>query len=307
MQGRKHTVESFKEKYYILFPESTLEILEILPKEKIRCKDKYSEYITYTNSLVNGHLPHFSISLNKKEHFTNRAIEVHGNKYDYSKTEINKLTDKVQISCKKHGLFYQRASSHLFGQGCNECGILDTVKLSSSCTSDFIKKANIKHNNFYDYSLVQYVNTITKVKIICPLHKVFEQIPNSHLNGKGCKECAKEVISKYNSENPSSWNYTNWESAGKKSKNFDSFKVYIIRCFNETEEFYKIGKTYRKVEKRFASLIKMPYKFEIIKVIEGTSREISELEKKLQKLNKDYKYIPNILFKGNNECYSKIK
>lgn len=303
---RKHTVESFKQRYYNKYPNSTLEILEMLPKEKVRCKDKYSEYITFTDSLWRGHLPTFSISLDKKGHFTNRAIEVHGSKYDYFKIEINKLTDKVQINCKKHGLFHQRASSHLAGQGCKNCKIDNHILNTSSNTINFIEKANKIHNNFYDYSLVEYKTNKSILKIICPTHGIFEQMANGHLNGKGCKECAKKAVSKYNSENPSSWNYTNWESAGKKSKYFDSFKVYIIRCFNETEEFYKIGKTYKKVEKRFASLIKMPYKFEIIKVIEGTSREISELEKELQRKNKEFKYTPKICFKGNNECYSKL-
>ena len=45
-----------------------------------------------------------------------------------------------------------------------------------------------KHNNKYDYSLVEYVNAKTKVKIICPIHGIFEQIPDSHKK-YGCKEC----------------------------------------------------------------------------------------------------------------------
>jgi len=57
---------------------------------------------------------------------------------------------------------------------------------------EFIKRSNKIHNNKYDYSLVNYINTHTKIKIICPIHKIFEQIPKSHLIGKGCNKCKYE-------------------------------------------------------------------------------------------------------------------
>jgi hypothetical protein len=41
-------------------------------------------------------------------------------------------------------------------------------------TQLFIKDANIVHNFKYDYSLVNYINSKTKVKIICSIHGVFE-------------------------------------------------------------------------------------------------------------------------------------
>ena len=57
---------------------------------------------------------------------------------------------------------------------------------------DFIKRANLIHNNKYDYSLVEYINSFTKVKIICPIHGEFEQTPSKHLSGSGCKYCCRE-------------------------------------------------------------------------------------------------------------------
>ena len=57
----------------------------------------------------------------------------------------------------------------------------------------FIEEANLIHNNEYDYSLVDYKNNRTKVKII---HKIcgseFEQTPSNHLhktNPQGCPYC----------------------------------------------------------------------------------------------------------------------
>ena len=57
--------------------------------------------------------------------------------------------------------------------------------------NNFIKKSNIKHNNKYDYSKVNYVNNHTKVCIICPEHGEFWQQPNNHFSGNGCPKCAK--------------------------------------------------------------------------------------------------------------------
>lgn len=58
----------------------------------------------------------------------------------------------------------------------------------------FINKANVKHNNYYDYSLVNYVKANIKVKIICPKHGIFEQQPNNHLFGQGCIGCMGDNV-----------------------------------------------------------------------------------------------------------------
>jgi hypothetical protein len=60
----------------------------------------------------------------------------------------------------------------------------------------FINKANIKHNNYYDYSLVSYINANTKVKIICPKHGEFEQQPSNHLFGQRCIKCMGDNVRK---------------------------------------------------------------------------------------------------------------
>lgn len=56
-------------------------------------------------------------------------------------------------------------------------------------TKKFIERATQLHNNKFDYSLVEYKTAVTKIKIICPEHGVFEQTPNSHLRGYGCSKC----------------------------------------------------------------------------------------------------------------------
>jgi len=61
-------------------------------------------------------------------------------------------------------------------------------------TEEFINRSKIIHNNKYDYSLVKYKNNKTKVKIICPIHGIFEQVPNSHLNNNGCSKCYSDGL-----------------------------------------------------------------------------------------------------------------
>ena len=55
----------------------------------------------------------------------------------------------------------------------------------------FIEKARKVHKNRYDYSEVKYVNSQTKVTIICNEegHGKFLQTPNMHLRNRGCPKC----------------------------------------------------------------------------------------------------------------------
>ncbi|MGM2770949.1 hypothetical protein, partial [Bacillus cereus group sp. Bce020] len=86
-----------------------------------------------------------------------------------------------------------------------------------------------------------YINSKTNIKIICPQHGVFEQEAGHHMYGGGCIKCGYEKVSKNMSENSTGWGVTKWEEKAMESKVFDSFKVYIIKCWNDNESFYKIG------------------------------------------------------------------
>jgi len=54
---------------------------------------------------------------------------------------------------------------------------------------EFIKRSIEIHGKKYDYSLVNYIRSHDKVKIICKEHGEFNQTANSHLNGTGCPIC----------------------------------------------------------------------------------------------------------------------
>ena len=130
--------------------------------------------------------------LYENKDFIEKANFVHNNKYDYSKVNYKNAHIKVEIVCSEHGVFEQKPNSHLMGYGCSSCG--GNKKLTNDV---FIKKSNIIHNNKYDYSLVNYKNNRTKVKIICPKHDIFKQTPSNHLTGHGCSKCYNSIGEKF--------------------------------------------------------------------------------------------------------------
>lgn len=59
-------------------------------------------------------------------------------------------------------------------------------------TAIFCEKSRKIHGNKYDYSQIQYKTSWEKVKIICPKHGEFMQLPRDHLVGHGCFRCASQ-------------------------------------------------------------------------------------------------------------------
>lgn len=59
-------------------------------------------------------------------------------------------------------------------------------------TEEVICEFKQAHGNTYDYSLVEYINSGTKVKVICQYHGVFEIAPGHHRNGVRCRKCFYE-------------------------------------------------------------------------------------------------------------------
>jgi hypothetical protein len=123
------------------------------------------------------------------EDFINKAKNIHGDRYDYFKTIYVNIKTNVKIICIDHGEFEQLANNHLNGRGCRKCGIESSRVKQTRYSDDLIHACSIKHKNFYDYSLTNYINKHIKIKIICPKHGIFEQLANNHLNGHGCPIC----------------------------------------------------------------------------------------------------------------------
>jgi hypothetical protein len=60
----------------------------------------------------------------------------------------------------------------------------------------FLERSKMIHKNFYDYSLVNYIDRLTPTTIICPYHGQFNQSPKIHMKGSGCSKCKSENCSK---------------------------------------------------------------------------------------------------------------
>ena len=145
----------------------------------------YSHLNTTGCPICNGRLMN-------NESFIEKANKIHGiGTYDYSKSDyINSITP-IEIICQKHGSFWQTPHKHLSGEGCPFCGIKNRADKQKLSTDEFIKKANEIHGiGTYDYCKVNYINSQTKVEIICQKHGSFWQTPNSHLCGQGCPKCS---------------------------------------------------------------------------------------------------------------------
>ncbi len=198
---------------------------------------------------------HTESLLSTIEEFTNKANLIHKNKYDYSNSEYINSKTKVKINCPIHGEFKQTPSDHLSGRTCNECSKISRAKLHTHTTEIFVQKANKTHNFKYNYSLTTYIHGRKKIEIICSSCKNhFNQTPNSHLSGKGCPHCIKR-----------GWSKTDWINICNKKSSIPL--LYIIRCYNETEDFIKIGITSRLIQTRFKTLISMPYSYEVINTL----------------------------------------
>ncbi len=109
--------------------------------------------------------------------------------FDYSLLQESfSQNDKIEIKCPIHGIFKQRAVSHLLGFSCASCS-----GLKVSNRDAFIGKAKAIHGERYNYDNLVYVNNRTDVDITCELHGDFKQSPKVHLRGGGCRHCAGNV------------------------------------------------------------------------------------------------------------------
>ena len=64
-------------------------------------------------------------------------------------------------------------------------------------TKHFVSRGTAIHNGKFNYSLSNYINAKTPIKIICPTHGEFMQTPDKHLapKSKGCPACWQEIKS----------------------------------------------------------------------------------------------------------------
>ena len=392
-------------------------------------KDKYGVCKIFCQSWNKKKITTIESSIDKTEYFINQSKEIHGDYYDYSLVVYVNTRTKVKIICPVHEeIFEQTPNSHLKGSGCKKCynqfRRSQTIKLTHKdferrsakihgegkfiilseyinnratmkfkCTyghiykqkasqhlsgvgcpfcfglykthQDFLKEIKLKDNNEFEY-LDEYSKAHIKISIrhiscgfcfkrspaahlqspSCPkcsrinkglkrrsglekfqqqsdvlhfsqykvlgeyktsvdeiliLHlkcgNTFLQKPTVHLQGSGCPICAKELMG---------WNKSKFtERCNRHNNGLGIF--YIIRCFNDTEEFYKLGITGKSIKKRYSGKSSLPYKYEIVQEIHDKAEIVWTLEILLKRFikNQNMIYNPTIPFVGGKtECYS---
>lgn len=300
---RKHLtnevfIEKARKKHGDKYDYSLVEYENFYKEVKIICP-KHGIFEQKPNSHLIGSICRYChLENNKiKDRFSlgdiiNKAKNKHGNNYDYSKSIYVDKRTKMIVICPIHGEFLVLPFSHLSGSGCKACAYINLGNTLQFTKEEFVEKANQKHNFKYNYDKVDYKGNREKVTITCLQHGDFNQRAGDHLAGNGCSECSNHRRGRTRSS---------WIKMGEGKQGI----FYIIRCWNENEEFYKFGITYKGVKKRFSGISNMPYNYEIIKEVKSFDLGyIWDLEKRFRRgVNK---YIPLIQFGGQFECFKKL-
>lgn len=179
-----------------------------------------------------------------------------------------------------------------------ECGkeFISIIKdvIYNKRTSCGCKKGS-KPNEYKEGDLINGIKFISTCGTIKYAQKAIFECPK-------CKNEWKSLVSNIQAGNTKSccgykrgWSKSQWIKMSKISK------LYKVRLYNQYESFIKIGITTKSVKERFKSI---PYNLEILKVIEGESSYIFELELRTKKVFKTYRYKPLISFNGETECYN---
>lgn len=213
-----------------------------------------------------------------QDEFLIEAKKVHDDTYDYSGAKYINDRTKLSIICKKHGQFMQTPANHLNGAGCRKCFFERNANSKRSSKEQFVTKAKETHGDRYDYSKVVYINSISKVEIICKEHGSFWQKANNHIFNRGCPNCIKTGYS------------TN-----------KSGYLYLMVCNNIT----KIGITNLTPEWRLKDISRSyGKKFEVVEELLFENGKIPDDVETviLQYLRKNYAQ-PSEKFEGSTECF----
>ncbi|MAX51442.1 MAG: hypothetical protein CMH22_05640 [Methylophaga sp.] len=267
-----------------------------LKDQKIYIQDKYGILLINGASLLSKSDFTIKAACFPSLYFINKYREREGwkNSIDFSDFTYKGALKYCNIRCRKHGELRIKPNWLLNGQGCGLCWEDRRGEALTSNKEDFVKKAMKRLGTDESiYDKFEYKTAKTKGDIYCKIHKEYFKItPNDHLTGYGCPQCGIE-----NGGYPRT-SYVN----GAKGR---PAIVYLIRCWNKNEEFYKIGKTYKGLKKRFRPNIYSKY-FEYKEVFTcsfdaGTAFDTEIL---LHRKFYSYKYIPFEQFDGYTECYT---
>ena len=152
-----------------------------------------------------------------KEQFIAKATAIHGEKYSYENAVYENYDKRLEITCPKHGSFWQTPGNHLKGKGCPYCN-----GNARKTTEEFIKDARKIWGNRFDYSKVNYINNETEVCIIDSDGKEYWQKPANHLSGFDCSryklKTNEEYVKLFNEIHNGKYSYEKMNVVDSKTK-----------------------------------------------------------------------------------------
>lgn len=236
-----------------------------------------------------------TISKMRQDEFIEKAKKVHDKvTFDYSKVSYIRSTVKVIIGCSKHGDFLQEPRAHLSGHGCLACAREKTLfdhDTAGISGEQFYNNLPKSHSHI-TFDFEEYVNFQSKIKFKCEFHGHFITNPKYLMERRnGCMECTESL---------NGHSRSGFVALGDKNNKGKAF-LYVIRCYSEKEEFFKVGITSRDFKERFYKS-NLPYDYELIHLYEDDASTIWTLEKFILNLCKKSKYKPLLSFSGSSEC-----
>lgn len=247
--------------------------------------------------------------------YIKEAKAIHGDKYDYSKSEYTRADNKITITCKEHGDFQIRAVAHILKsakpQGCRKCGniergLQERANRAKTLIADFKKV----HGDRYDYSESIYHGFNKKIKIRCKVHGVFEMTPATHIHQKSnCKKCIDDDLKKNGAHNRIDTNIFIKRAIEKHGDAYNYSKTVFtgmhmpitVICNKHNEEFTQ-SKAQNHLENEFNCPTCLQNRYDEHR--ESIRLSIHEVKKRIKEIHGDF--IEVIDFKNYSNVESKI-
>lgn len=165
----------------------------------------------------------------KKEEYLEKAIAIHGNKYDYSLLPDEVSTkQKYDFICPIHGIFNQKAGNHIYGRhtGCPKCGkLIGANKLTTHYVGEMFEneygKYEIVKRVYGKKAIVKFLGTGTEVEA------TIDNIRNGRV-----KDFSKPIIEGVGYIGLKK----NMKMSPSKNKSYNVWRNMLLRCYNEENQ-----------------------------------------------------------------------
>lgn len=258
--------------------------------------------------LVQNHKKGSGCAICAKDNAKDTLEEVQSKLKNNNINKILKLYEKngvdyLDILCNIHNIVFTRRKDSALASNscmCPECfkESFKTKNIYNKKTYEGMKEELEKLGNFIVIShKEQYSNYRGDVWFRClDCGNEWHNSPCNIKAGNGCGICSRKKIKKYNKVTA----YRHKEEWKQ-----EDMLLYILKCYNDIESFYKIGVTVRTITERYPPS-SMPYQFKILYVYKGNKFECVILEDELLQEHRHCIYKPEIDFGGKTECVSYV-